>query len=96
MPVITARIPEGLLEDVEKVEKEEHTDRAETIRKLLSHAIKEWKVKKSIELLKDHKITYRKASRLADITYVEMLQLSCSAGIDIGYTLEDIKKDTKR
>ena len=48
MPVITARIPENLLEDLEKVEKEEHTDRAEVIRKLLSQAVREWKIKKTL------------------------------------------------
>ncbi len=95
MPVITARVSEDLLGDVQMVEKDEHTDRAETVRKLLSEAIREWKTKKALELLKDHKITYRKASKIAGITYPEILRLAYSSGIDIGYTLEDLKKDSQ-
>jgi predicted HTH domain antitoxin len=93
MPVITARIPEEILEDVKKIEKEEQTDRAEAIRKLLVQAIKEWKIKKVLELLKEHKISYRKAAKMAGISYVDVIQLASKAGIDIGYTIEDLKRD---
>lgn len=96
MPVITARIPERLLGDLEKVEKEEHTDRAEVIRKLLSQAVKDWKIKKTLELLKEHKITYRKAAKMAGLSYPEIIDLAAKAQIDAGYTLEDLKKDMER
>ncbi|MBI2583079.1 MAG: UPF0175 family protein [Candidatus Aenigmarchaeota archaeon] len=93
MPVITARVPEQILEDLEKLEKEEHTDRAETVRKLLASAIKEWKKKKALEMLREHKVSYRKAARMTGISYVELLQLASKHGVDIGYSLEDLKRD---
>ncbi len=93
MKVITARIEDKYLEDLEKIEKEEHVDRAEVIRKLLSKAIGEWKKQKAIELLKARKITMRGAARLAEASYSEMLDLASSANVEVGYSLNDLARD---
>ena len=93
MKVITARIEDRYYEDLEMIEKEEHTKKAEVMRKLLAKAIKDWKIKKALELLKEHKVTFRKAAKLADISYAEMLDLSSKADIGIGYSLKDLKRD---
>ena len=93
MKVITARIEDKYFEDLETIEKEEHTDKAEVMRKLLARAIKDWKIKKSLNLLKEHKATMRKAARLADVSYAEMMDLAYKADIDIGYSLKELRKD---
>ncbi len=93
MKVITTRIEEKYFEDLKKIEKEEHTERAEVTRKLLASAIKEWKIKKALNLLKEHKITIRKATSIADVPYVEMLDLASKFDIDIGYDLKELNKD---
>ena len=49
--------------------------------------IKERKIKKALELLKARKITIRKAAKLADISYAEMLDFASKADIGIGYSL---------
>ena len=96
MKVITARIPEKYLQDLKEIEREEHTERAEVIRKLLADAIKNWKQKKVLELLKEHKITFRKAASFAGLTYVEVLDLVSREGIDIGYSPDELEKDLGR
>lgn len=96
MKVITARIEDKYLEDIKKIEREEHSDRAEVLRKLLAKAIKAWKLRKSLELLQEHKITLRKAAVLAEVTYIEMLDLMSGKNIDVGYTLRDLDKDLRR
>ena len=96
MKVITARIPEKYFKDLKRIEEEEHTERAEVIRKLLAKAIKDWKRQKAIELLKKHQITLRKAAKFADVTYVEVMYMLSEEGIDIGYSLLDLEKDMKR
>jgi predicted HTH domain antitoxin len=93
MKVVTVRIDEKDFKDIERIEKEEKTDRAEVMRKLLAKAISEWKLKKALELLREHKITIRKASKLAEVSYIEMMDLASRDGIEIGYTLMDLKKD---
>lgn len=75
------------------IEKDEHADRAEVIRKLLAKGIKEWKLKKAIELLREHKVTLRKAANIASVSYVEMLDLASKHGIDVGYSLEEMERD---
>jgi len=47
-----------------------------------------------LELLKDHKITIRKAASMADVAYVEMLELAKK--LDIGYDLEELERDLER
>ncbi len=94
MKVVTSRIPEKYMKDLEEIQKEEKIDRAEAVRRLLTGAIAEWKKKKALKLLKDHKVTIRKAASIADITYVEMLELAEKC--DIGYDLEELEKDLER
>jgi predicted HTH domain antitoxin len=94
MKVITSRIPEKYFKDLEMIQKEEKIDRAEAVRRLLTKAISEWKKEKALTLLKDHKITIRTAASMAEVTYVEMLELA--KGIDIGYDLEELERDLER
>ena len=92
MKVITARIEDKYFEDLKRIEKEEQTERAEVMRKLLANAIKEWKIQKALELLKKRKITIRKAAALAETSYSEMLDLASDV-VDIGYSLKELRKD---
>jgi len=94
MKVVTSRIPEKYIKDLEKIQEEEKVDRAEAVRRLLTKAISEWKKERALELLKDHKITIRKAASMADVTYVEMLELAKK--LDIGYDLEELERDLER
>lgn len=96
MEVITARIEEKDFEDLKTIEKDEKTERAEVVRKLLTKAIKDWKMKKALELLKQRKITIRKAASFAELSYAEMLDVMAQADIDIGYALQELKRDVKK
>lgn len=95
MKVITTRISEEHFEDLEKIEKEEQADRAEVLRRLLAKGIRDWKLKKAIELLRERKVTLRKAAEIASISYVEMLDLASSHRIDIGYSVEELERDLR-
>jgi predicted HTH domain antitoxin len=94
MKVITSQIPEEYFKDLEMIQKEEKIDRAEAVRRLLTKAISEWKKERALALLKDHKITIRKAASMAGVTYIEMLELA--QDIDIGYDLEELERDLER
>jgi predicted HTH domain antitoxin len=94
MKVITSRIPEKYFKDLEMIQREEKIDRAEAVRRLLTKAISEWKKERALSLLKDHRITIRTAASLADISYIEMLELA--EDIDSGYDLEELERDLER
>lgn len=45
---------------------------------------------------RDHEITLRTAAKMADVSYVEMLELANEAGIDVRYTIADLERDLDR
>lgn len=96
MEVITIRIDEEHFRDLQEIEKQEKADRAAVTRKLLAAAIHEWKVNHALSLLREGKITYRKAAQFIGCTYAELLGLIEKRGIAIGYTLNDLKRDVAR
>lgn len=93
LQTITTRVPEEMYRDIKKIEGEEKTERAEVIRKLLAEAIKRWKLKKALEFLREGKMTFRSAAKLAGLTYVEMLDEVERAGVPVGYTVSDLQLD---
>lgn len=93
METITARVPDEIYQDIKRIEEEEKTERAEVIRRLLSDAIKRWKLKKALDMLRDGKATLRTAAKHAGLTYIEMLDEAEAIGIPIGYTPSDLKLD---
>ncbi|KXA91044.1 hypothetical protein AKJ57_02720 [candidate division MSBL1 archaeon SCGC-AAA259A05] len=93
MKTITTRISEDLLEKLEEIEREEKADRAAVIRRLLDKAVGNWKVEKALDELREGRTTLRTAARKADLTYVEMLDRAKEAGIQLGYTAEDLRDD---
>lgn len=90
------RVPEKCFRDLKQIEEEEQAERAEVVRRLLARAIKEWKLKKATELLRQHKVTLRRAAKIAEVSYVEILDLVAKAGIDIGYSLSELERDIER
>lgn len=95
MKVITTRISEEHFEDLEKIEKEEQADRAEVLRRLLAKGIREWKLRKAIELLRERRVTLRRAAKIASVSYVEMLDFASRHRIDIGYSVEELERDLR-
>ncbi len=93
MKTITTRISEDLLKKLEEIEQDEKADRATIIRKLLDKAVGDWKIEKALEELREGRITLRTAARKAELTYVEMLDRAKEAGIQLGYTAEDLQND---
>ena len=91
--VITIRIGKENFRDLQEIEKQEKTDRAAVTRKLLSFALKEWKIKNALNMVKGGKVTIRKAARLAGCSYVEFLNYMEREAIPSGYSLTDLKSD---
>ena len=93
--VISTRISEDLAKDLEEIEKEEMTDRATVIRKLLKRAIELWKMERSLRLYQEGKITLWRAARLAGITLREMMEQAATKRIQLKYTAKDLEEDIK-
>ena len=93
--IISTRIPEEVARDLKEIEKEEKTDRATLVRKLLARAIEQWKIEHALRLYREGKVTLWRAARLADITLREMMELAAKEGIQFKYTTKDLEEDIK-
>lgn len=91
MKVLTTRVDEEIMEDLDKIGKEEKTDRSEVTRKLLANAIAEWKLKKALEKISKSEWTIRRAADFADLSYYQMLEEMKKHNIDSGPTVEDLE-----
>lgn len=96
MKTVTTRIPERDEEALAELQEELSADRSEVLRRLIRQGLDEWRKERALDQLRDHNITLRKAADLAEVSYPEMLSLASEAGIDIGYTTEDIERDLER
>lgn len=96
MKTVTTRIPEDDEAWLAELEEEMSADRAEVLRRLIRTGLADWRREKALDRLREHAITLRKAAELAGVSYVEMLTLAAEAGIDIGYTTEDLERDLER
>ena len=91
--VISTRISDNLAKDLEEIEREEMTDRATVIRKLLKRAIEMWKKERSLRLYQEGKITLWRAARLAGVTLREMMEQAADKEIQFKYTAKDLEED---
>ena len=91
--VISTRIPDEVAKDLKEIEKEEKTDRATTIRKLLATGIQQWKTEHALKLYREGKITLWKAAKIADLSLWEMMEITKERKIPFRYTYEDFHED---
>ena len=96
MKTVTTRIPEDDEKALAALEEELMADRSEVLRRLINQGLAEWRKEDALDQLRNHEITIRQAAELADVSYVEMLSLAAGAGIDVGYTVEDLEHDLDR
>lgn len=96
MKTVTTRIPKEHEKLLERMQEEKGLSRSEALRRLIKDGLQEWREKKALTLLRNHEVTLRKAAKIAGTTYVKMLDLATKAGIDAGYTVEELERDLER
>jgi len=91
--IVSTRVPDNMAKDLEEIEKEENSDRATVIRKLLSQAIAERKLERALKLYREGKITLWKAASISDLTLWEMMEKVNERKIPLQYDFEDFHSD---
>jgi predicted HTH domain antitoxin len=92
---IATRVDEDLLAHIEEIEKETRADRAEVIRRLLDEGVKQYRLKKATELLRDGKVTISRAAEIADISIWEMMDVMRDRKIPVPYSAETLRRELK-
>ena len=93
MITISARIDEELIKEIDEIVKERGTDRSAVIRELLYIGLKEYKLKKALELVRERKVTVWKAAEIAGITYREMLEKLREHNVPFPITAEELARE---
>lgn len=95
MVTTSVRLPEEMLREIEKLVREEGIDKGTLIRKLLAESLKEYRVKRAMELYRDGKVSLWKAAEIAGITYREAIEELKKRNIPFRYSLEDLETDVE-
>lgn len=93
--MVGTRLPTNMVRDLETIEGVEQSDRSSTVRKLLSRAIREWKLEHYARLYGDGKISLARAARQAGVSLWEMMDYARQRKIPAQYDLEDFEQDFK-
>lgn len=96
MPTISVRLDKAALKEIEFLMREYRADKSEVMRRLLDRGLRQAKLEKALELLRQHKISIGKAAKLAGVTIYEMIELCKKHDVHIGYSKEDLKRDLER
>ena len=91
--MVGARLPAALVRDLGLIADVEQSDRSTTVRRLLSNAIRQWKLEHYVRLYGDGKLTLARAARDAGVSLWEMIDYAHARKVSAQYDLEDLKRD---
>ena len=91
--MVGARLPLELVRELELIENVEQSDRSTTLRKLLSSAVRQWKLEHFSRLYGDGKATLARAARDAGVSLWEMMDYARIRKTPVQYDLEDLEQD---
>jgi len=93
MPIkVTARLEEELAETIDRIAKQEGTDRSTVIRRLLQKAIKDSLIPENLNRYQEGKQTLRQAAERSGLTLWEMAR---KREAQVPYTIGELKEDLK-
>ncbi len=93
MVTTSVRLPKEMVEEIEKLSREEGIDKGTLIRKLIAESLREYKIKKALELYREGEVSLWKAAEISGITYREALEELRKRNIPFRYDLEDLEVD---
>lgn len=91
--MVGARLPLELVRELELIENVEQSDRSTTLRRLLSSAVRQWKLEHYSRLYGDGKVTLARAARDAGVSLWEMMDYARTRKTPVQYDLEDLERD---
>jgi len=93
---ITSRLPDKMVEEIERIARLENLDRSSVVRRLLNKAIPEWKLEYALKLYQKKEISLGKAAELSSLSIWEMLEKLSQNRIPLNYDLEELKSDFEK
>jgi len=96
MPVtVTTRVDDELARMIDEVATREGMNRSTVIRRLLSEAVRDWLIKRSLEEYERGNLTLWQAAARCGLSLWEMIQEVRKREVRVPYTLEELREDLK-
>ena len=94
---LATRVPKETEQEIRKVMDFLDLDKAQVVRMILEIGISEWRKKTALELLRDGKVTFAKAAKLAKLDLWDFADLIRERKVDwVKYPAEDVKEEAKK
>jgi predicted HTH domain antitoxin len=95
LETVTARLPQEMLREVERLAEKLKVDRSELIRRLLDFAIQHQRIEDASEAYREGAVTLWKAAEMAGVSLRMMMSLVKEKRIPVPYTLDDLWRDVE-
>jgi len=95
MPVMTTRVPEELVKEVEKIAEIEALDKSTTLKRLLIRAVQAWKIDYAIKMYQEGRISIGKAAEMAGVSLWEIGDILSNRKIPIQIGREELEEDLR-
>jgi predicted HTH domain antitoxin len=93
--MVGTRLPKHLVRDLERIEQAEQADRSTTVRKLLAHAIDQWKLDHYATEYGHGKLSLARAAHEANVSLWEFQSYVRDHKITAQYDQEEFEHDLK-
>lgn len=90
---VTSRLPDKMVEEIEKIADYEKLDRSSVIRRLLNNAIPQWKLETALKLYQNGEVSLGKAAELSGLNIWGFLDQLAEKKIPLNYSIEDLEND---
>ncbi len=93
MITVSVRLPRSLVREIDRLAEDRGVDRSAIVRELLLIAIKEARIKRALDLIRERKVSVWKAAEIAGVTYREMLELLKRYNVPFPLSPEELLKE---
>lgn len=90
---VTARVPEDLFDEIERIREAERTDRSTAVERLLERGVEDWRVETAVDRYRDGELSLGRAAEEAGVSVWRFLDLLDEAGVETNYTGDDLEAD---
>ena len=90
---LNVRVPENLIEELEKIAAEEQADRASIVRRLLAEGLQRWRLEQALQMYRRGQITKERAAELAGVSIYDIMDELRQRGTVAQYTLGELCED---
>jgi len=91
---VSARVSKDVVEEIERIIKEEKLEKSAAIRKLIYTGLEQYKKEKAVDLLRRGRVSYQKAAEIAGLNIWEFADVLREKGVI--WVNGDIEEDIRK